>query len=174
MLNKKTFFSTANIAALTVTTFLFITGCSNFLNTSEFKHEISNAIDYANAKDISLYIKADTSTGSFLNEGQISAKVGYSVEIQFTLNSNEYVFNKFVAVDSSAPEISKNNIVNFEITSTQEERNRGIYKAKITPVVYDANILIKADCTLIPKIIDAYPPFVPSGYDQDTTIQIKA
>ena len=34
------------------------------------------------------------------------------------------------------------------------------------------DILITPNCSLIPKVIEIYPPFDPKGYDQDSPIRI--
>ena len=70
----KTIFKTAACAMFLCMTF---TACDNFMNGTDIKDEIISAIDYNNAKSISILVQPATGTGVTVPSGNYSVKQGY-------------------------------------------------------------------------------------------------
>lgn len=79
------------------------TSCDNFLNASQVKKEIEDAIAYNNAKEITVLIQSQVNTGSTLPSGNHIAKQGYEFEISF-LEAQGYSFEKWIAVSKENPD----------------------------------------------------------------------
>ena len=101
------------------------TGCDNFLNGSQVRDDIVDAIAYNNAISSTLYFKADSEMGEFFPEREQIFKVGYQTEIQFSVNLDKYVFKGFEAVCVSDDSISRADYVSFEPLSSNDKK--GIY-----------------------------------------------
>lgn len=153
--------------------FISFSACKNFMNSESVKKEIQNTIAYNNALTCQILLKAQQGTGEFLSDGEKDCKEGYTIDIQFTLNSAEYVFKGFKAVGKT--DETKSLAENVEIidTSTEIEKKNGVYKAKVILLKLSDDIMIRPDCLLIPKVLDITPGFSPQGYDQDSIIQVK-
>lgn len=147
-----------------------LASCKNFLNAGKVSDEIKEAIAYANAKSCSVIVQSDSKMGTFLSSGEKECKVGYSINLQFTVNADDYIFNGLKAVSSNDNSVSRDEYVDFTITPVEEKPNTYTIVVKLLKPASD--ILIIPDCTLIPRVVDFYPPFIPTGYDQDTTISI--
>lgn len=155
-------------------TLIFISfSCKNFITGSALKQEINDSISYALKDFQSVYVKADENTGKFLTEGEVKLKEGYDTNIQFTINSSDYIFDKFIAVDASNETIDRSDCVSFEMTSNEDEISRGVYKATVNLIKSQNNILIKADCKLIPRILSFSPEYSLAGVPQDSKIKIQ-
>ncbi|MCR5765281.1 MAG: hypothetical protein K6G09_04815, partial [Treponema sp.] len=144
--------------------------CKNFLNAGKVSDEIKEAIAYANAKSCIVVVNSDSKLGTFLSSGEKECKVGYSIDLQFTVNADDYIFNGLKAVSSKDNSVSRDEYVAFTVAPLEEKPNSYTISAKL--LIPASDILIIPDCTLIPRIVDFYPPFIPTGYDQDTTISI--
>lgn len=149
--------------------FLFIafSSCENFMKGSEVREEISEAIKYNNTASCTIILKSDAAMGSFLAQKE-DVKVGYPIEIQFELNSEAYSFEGLEAVSQSDMTTPLTSYVEFE----KKEIKNNYYKYKLTVLKESNDILIRPVCKLLPAVSEFYPPFVPDGYDQDTTIKI--
>ena len=147
-----------------------LVSCKNFLNAGKVSDEIKEAIAYANAQSCTVIVQSDSKLGTFLSSGEKECKVGYSINLQFTVNADDYIFNGLKAVSSKDNSVSRDEYVEFAVTPLEEKQNTYAITVKLLKTASD--ILIIPDCTLIPRIVDFYPPFVPTGYDQDTTISI--
>ena len=77
--------------------------CDNFLNASQVKKEIEDAIAYNNAKEITVLIQSQVNTGSTLPSGNHIAKQGYEFEISFS-EAQGYSFEKWIAVSKENPD----------------------------------------------------------------------
>ena len=148
-----------------------LTSCKGFLNAKEVKEEIEEHIAYANATRCILYVNASSETGSFLSSGEKECRVGYSIDLQFTVNSSLYLFKGAKAVSSKDNSQSREDFV--EISTTVMPEKNDTYKIHIKLLEAANDILIIPDCSLIPKVTDIFPPYNPAGYEQDTTIKIS-
>ena len=95
--------------------------------------------------------------GSFLEGNSIECKVGYSVDLQFNLNTEDYFFISLEAVASANEEESRSDFVEFTIDEAQTNRKDGVYKIKVKLLNPASDILIKPDCFLLPYIKDHSP-----------------
>ena len=113
---------------------------------------------------------AVNTTGSFLSDGEKECTVGYSVDLQFTVNKSLYKFNGLEAVSSADPSVKHNDVVTF--TELESNDDTGTYKIRATISEALADILIQPVCTLLPKIAEITPAFDSAGCDQDTPVRI--
>ena len=81
--------------------------------------------------------------GSFFVPGEKSSIVGFSFEIEFTLNKEAYTFEGFEAVSKNSEE-SRASFIAFE--DEQFDNQSGIYKAKVRILKYADDILIRPKC----------------------------
>ncbi len=129
-----------------------LASCNNFLKGSDAKKEIETSIAYANAKACTLYLKSDSAKGSFLSEGGVTCKVGFSTELQFTLKKNDYYFISLKAVSTADEAQSREDYVEFKSNEKKSDLERGIYvfTAKLLKAADD--ILIQPECLELPYI----------------------
>jgi hypothetical protein len=97
--------------------------------------------------------------------------------LQFILNSKNYVIKDsqtiFEAVDRLDNTQSKNHCVQFTaIERNVDDIKLGLYRVKAKIIKDEKDILIRPVCSALPVVQEIYPPFVPSGYAQDTTVKI--
>ena len=149
---------------------LFVS-CENFMNGSEVQDQLEKMIDVANAKSCTIVVSQDTSMGSFVSSGDKSCKIGYSIEVQYTVKQASYIYKGLKAVSKSDPEKSLNDYVQF--TKIDSDSTRGIYKTSIKLIKESDDILIMPDCTLIPAAVkEDCKPDSNAVSEQDATISI--
>lgn len=146
-----------------------LTSCDNFLNGGEVKKEIDEAITYNNTPSVSVLLKSPIEVGEFFPDGEKSFKVGYDSEIQFSVNLENYVFNKLEAVSKADPAVSRAESVSF--TTVKADDKKGVYKINVKILSEINDILIRPVCTMLPKLTEITPKFESSGCDQDTPIK---
>ena len=108
--------------------------------------------------------------GSFISSGEKSCKVKYTTDLQFTLNSSNYIFKTLEAVNYKDNSVSMADYVEF--TTLESDDKNGIYKIQVKLLKESNDILIRPSCILIPKIAEITPVFESSGCDQDTAVKI--
>ena len=96
--------------------------------------------------------------------------MGYTIELQFTVNTSDYIFRNLEAVSSSDTSKKRNNLVTF--TQTEGNEKTGVYKITLKLLEAANDILIRPVCTPLPKITEITPKFESAGCDQDTPIKI--
>ncbi len=146
--------------------------CENFMNGSNVSDELDQMIDEANAKNCTLIVTQDTTMGSFLSSGDKSCKVGYSIELQFTVKKELYVYKGLKAVSKSDPNINLSSYVEF--TEIDGNDSRGVYKTQVKLLKASDDILIVPDCSLVLNAVEeeCRPDFYEGGREQDSTIAI--
>ena len=157
--------------------FLTLTSCKNFLNAGKVSEEIKDSIAYNNAKTVNIVISCKEDMGTIYPQQSYNAKLGYDFEIQFIINSDNYVIKNpdavFEAVSKYDNTVSRADCVEFTpVERTIEDIKLGLYKTKARITKDNNDIMIRPVCTTLPSVVDIYPPFVPSGYAQDTTVKI--
>ncbi|HAC32742.1 MAG TPA: hypothetical protein DCF70_08980, partial [Treponema sp.] len=88
--------------------------------------------------------------GSFLSSGEKSCIVGFGFEIEFTLNTESYIFeneNKKLEAVSKNDGESRADCVAYE--NEQYDKETGVYRAKVRVLKAASDILIRPKCTLI-------------------------
>ena len=150
---------------------LFVS-CKNFMNGSDVQDELTKMIDVANAKDYTIIVAQNEAMGSFLSYGDKNCKIGYSIDLQFTVDSENYIYKGLKVVSKDNPENSREDCVELTEVSTAAEKKNGIHKVQVKLIKEANDIMIQPDCILIPKIVNITPVNMPTSYDQDTPIEI--
>ena len=119
-----------------------------------------------------LVLNAPDGTGSFLSGSEKSCKLGYTIEVQFSVNQASYVYKGMEAVSKSNPSKSLADYIQFTDLSADSEKQNGTYKVQIKLLKQSDDIMIRPLCLLLPKVESVTPVFTPSGYDQDSIIKI--
>ena len=149
-----------------------LTSCDNFMNGSEALDQFEKIIDVANAKTYIILVDQDTTKGSFLSSGDKECLVGYTIDLQYTVDSDNYIYNGLEAVSKVNQNNSRADCVEFTKMSSAVDEKAGVYKVQVKLIKESDDIMIRAKCTQIPKIVSITPEFTPSGYDQDTLVKI--
>ena len=111
--------------------------------------------NFGNQKKVMVQIPSNIVTGSFLSAGENECTVGYTIDLQFTLNKSNYRFVSFEAVSSFNSSISRNDCISIENEDYDDEN--GIYRAKVR-VIKDMNdICILPVCEELPYVVSYSP-----------------
>lgn len=129
--------------------------CENFLKAADIKREIEDAIAYNNAPECTVVFRADSSFGEFLGNAERTCKVGYETEVQFELNTEDYVFKGFKAVSQADKNESRADCVEFKEIS--KDIRKGVYKYTIKLLRTVKDISIQPECIAIPAV-ESYSP----------------
>ena len=148
-----------------------LTSCENFMNGGDTRKEIEDAIAYNNAQECTVVFRADAGTGEFLGSVERTYKVGYESEVQFELNTEDYVFKTLEAVCQTDRSVSRASSVEFKEISRNDKK--GIYKYKVKLLSDTKDVLIRPVCLAVPKITSITPAFESNGCDQDSIIKIN-
>ncbi len=145
---------------------IFLISCENFMNGSNASDELDQMIDEANAKACTLIVSQDTTMGSFLSSGDKTCKVGYSIEVQFTVKKELYIYRGLKAVSKSDPNIDLSTYVQF--TEIDGNDSRGVYKTQVKLLKASDDILIVPDCTFVVNALkdECRPDFYEGGREQ--------
>ena len=119
-----------------------LSSCENFLTGDEIIKNIEDSITYANADECTLIIKSDPAYGSFLSEGEKKCKVGYTINLQYTVTTKDYFFVGLEAVSSSDNSINRSDYVEIIINNPDEAAISGVYKITIKLLKKINDILI--------------------------------
>ena len=135
---------------------LFIS-CENFLKSSEIAQEIKDTIDYNNAPSSTIVLNAPEGTGKFLSGNEKTCKLGYTINVQFSVNQNDYVYTGMQAVSKLNPEISRAEYIQFIDQTSEEEKQNGTFKVQVKLLKLSDDIMIQPVCLKVPKIISVTP-----------------
>ncbi len=147
-----------------------LSSCDNFLNGADVKKEIEEAIAYNNAQECTVVFRTEAGMGEFLGSVERTYKVGYESEVQFELNTEDYVFKGLEAVSQNDRTQSRADCVEF--TELSKDVKKGIYKYKVKLISDIKDVLIRPICVAIPKITNITPVFESNGCEQDSIIKI--
>ena len=151
---------------------VLFTSCENFLNGSDVLEQLDDMIEEANAQTFTIIVSSDNPEGSFLSSGDKMCKLGYTIEVQFTVKRDVYIYKGLKAVNKSNTEESLSDYVEFE--EIDKDDQRGVYKTAIKLIKESNDILILPDCELVPNVVkeDCKPENKENGVEQDSTIAI--
>lgn len=151
---------------------VLFTSCENFLNGSDVLEQLEDMIDEANAQTFTIIVSSDNPEGTFLSSGDKMCKLGYTIEVQFTVKRDVYIYKGLKAVNKSNTEESLNDCVEFE--EIDKDDQRGVYKTVIKLVKESNDILILPVCELVPNVVkeECKPENKENGVEQDSTIAI--
>ena len=143
----------------------FLTSCENFLNGEDVKNEITDAIAYNNAKEITVLVQPEEGTGSTVPSGNHKVKQGYDFEVSFSENP-AYSFVKWIAVSKDKPQEIIADGISFEDAAAPKT------KVKITN---DSNsIRIIPFCEQrIAVSGEPSPRYDPLGVSRDRSISVS-
>lgn len=131
---------------------IVLAGCENFLKGADVKQQLDNAVEYANARACKLYLKSESDQGSFLTQGQVECRVGFAVDLQFTLNKEYWYFESLQAVAASDEKQSRADCVEFTLNEKKSDLERGVYVISTKLLKAADDILIQPKCLEIPYI----------------------
>lgn len=174
MTAKKTSLKTLVTAILGGAFFcIALTGCENFLKGSDLKNELERTINYNNAKDVNVLISCKEDMGSVFPQATYKAKVGFPFELQFIINSNNYLIKDpatiFKTVSRIDNEQSRADYVEFKAQEQSfEDKKAGLYRVNVKILKYAEDLLIQPDCVEIPYVT-AVEPNMDKGYSPVNT-----
>ena len=120
-----------------------MTSCENFLSGAAIKQEIEEQIEYANAPECTFILKSDESRGTFLSSGEKKCKVGYTMDLQFTVTTEDYIFMGLDAVSSTDNVSDRSECIEFTINNQEEAEVSGVYKITLKLLKKANDLLIR-------------------------------
>ena len=139
-----------------------LSSCDNFLKSSETAQDIKDAIAYNNAPEYTILLKSTDNQLSFLSTNEKIIKLGYSAQVDFTVNVDDFMFSKLEAVSKSDTSVRRDDCVKFEYL--EEDAKKGMYKVKITLVKPQGDIQIQPVCLAYPKVVSYSPAETQTSY----------
>ena len=97
--------------------------------------------------------------GSFLSSGEKECRVGFSIDLVFTINKEYYSFNSLRAVNRRDNTQSMNDYVQFSLILSESDIEKGVYTVKVTLLKESNDILIMPDCTSFLRVVSYSPSF---------------
>ncbi len=110
--------------------------------------------------------------GSFLSEGEVECKVGYTVDIQFTLNKDDWYFDTLEAVSTVDAAESRQDYVQFTLNEKKSDKSKGIYVITVKLLKPAGDILIKPKCLPLPYVT-GYTPNTKNAQFANTPVVIN-
>ena len=161
---------------LLLVTILF-TSCENFLNAGKVSEDIKSAIDYNNAKSVTVAIECDKNMGTVFPSPSYQAKLGYAFEIQFVPNLQNYAIidpaTIFEAVSRVNNDESRSGCVEFKVVEqTYEDERNGLYRVQAKVIKDSADILIRPACYILPKVAAVTPSFITKGVPVNNNVSV--
>ena len=115
----------------------------------------------------------------------MECRVGYTVDLQFTLNQEDYFFDTLEAVSTTDETQSRADYVEITFNEKASDQSKGIYKYTVKLLKYADDILIRPKCVVLPRGIMHTPDTSDSQYsntpiilyfnipveDEDTTLE---
>ena len=150
--------------------FNLFSSCNNFLKSGEVAQDIRDAIEYNNAPEYTILLKADDKQGRFLSANEKKIKVGYRVEVEFSANIDDFLFTGLEAVSKTDTTVRRDDCIKF--TDIERDEKRGLYKIKITFLKAQNDIQIQPVCLEYPTVLD-YTPKGSQTYPSNTRMTIQ-
>ena len=142
---------------------LGFTSCENFMKSTEVKKEIIEAIDYNNAKSISVLVQSEPGEGTTVPAGYYSAKQGYEFEISFS-ETPGFSFEKWAAYTTDNKKTLVTEGVFFEDPTSATTKviiKNDKVQIKLVPI-----------CSSRISTNDAFPKYESLGVSRDTPINV--
>ncbi|MBR1536021.1 MAG: hypothetical protein IJ630_03690, partial [Treponema sp.] len=106
---------------------------------------------FLDQKKVTLTVSSESKYGTFLSAGEKECTVGYTIDLQFTLNKESYIFKGLEAVSTGSGTVLSEEDVLFTILESDDEA--GIYKVNVRVLKEINDILIRPKCTLIENAV---------------------
>lgn len=145
--------------------------CDSFFNAQSVRKEIEEAIEYNNALASTLIFRVPDSSGEFLTGTQKACKLSYTIDVQFSLTTEEFVYFGLEAKSLDGTQ-DRSEYVEFTDIGTSVEKANGIYKTRIKLLKQSDDISIQPVCKAIPKVLAVVPKNESTGCPQDSVIEI--
>ena len=87
----------------------------------------------------------------------MECRVGYTVDLQFTLNQEDYFFDTLEAVSTTDETQSRADYVEITFNEKASDQSKGIYKYTVKLLKYADDILIRPKCVVLPRVISCSP-----------------
>ena len=126
--NFRKSFTTIFLSGLVLAFLSGLISCDNFLKGSGVRNALEESIKYANADEYTIIIKSNAAYGSFLSEGEKKCKIGYAIDLQFTVTTEDYYFLGLEAVSTSDSKTSRSDYVEITVQNPEEAKTTGVYK----------------------------------------------
>ena len=136
-------------------------GCDNFLAGGNVKNELEELIEIANTPAVTYYVTADKDSGT-VTPSQLRGKKKETFDIMFTPSDN-WKFLNWEVLDRTTGEL---------VTDALSFANETKLETKVTIINPKENLTIHPKCILVPVVAEIYPPYYPTGYNQDTLVKI--
>ena len=169
-IRSRSHFNKLTFCGIMLICLMFFSSCENFLNGGKVRDEILDTVAYNNAPESTVFFSAQDKMGSFLVTGRQTLKLGYEWQVQFTVNTQDYVFECLEAVSSEDSSKSLADFVSFR--TIKEDAQRGIYTINVKLIKQAKDILIRPKCKQLPKIEQITPAFESYGCYQSKPIKI--
>ena len=141
------------LSGLAIVVLTLFSSCENFLRGNDVKSQLEELIAYENALTHQLIVRSAPAMGSFLSEGEKPCKLGFTTDLQFTMNTEDYVFHGFEAVCVNDTTQTRADCVEFKINEAESDPSKGIYKVTVKLLKAADDILIRPVCVLIPAVV---------------------
>lgn len=164
-MKKHPYFSSSKTALLLCGCLAILTllsSCENFLKSKEVAQDIKDVIAYNNAPEYTILLKSTDNQLSFLSANEKIIKLGYSAQVDFTVNTEDFLFSRLEAVCKSDTSISRDDCVKLEYI--EEDAKKGMYKVKITLLKAKNDIQIQPVCFEYPKVVSYSPSETQMSY----------
>ena len=145
--------------------------CDSFMNAGSVRKEIEEAIEYNNALSSTLIFRVQDNSGEFLTGTQKPCKLDYTIDVQFSLAAEEFVYFGLEAKSLDGKQ-DRSSYVEFSDIGTPVEKSNGIYKTRIKLLKLSDDISIQPVCSAIPKVLSITPKNDSIGCPQDSVIEI--
>ena len=94
----------------------------------------------------------------------MECRVGYTIDLQFTLNQEDYFFDTLEAVSTTDETQSRADYVEITFNEKASDQSKGIYKYTVKLLKYADDILIRPKCVVLPCITNYTPKTKESQY----------
>ena len=135
-------------------------GCNNFLAGGNVKNELEELIEIANTPAVTYYVTADKDSGT-VTPSQLRGKKKETFDIMFTPSDN-WKFLNWEVLDRTTGE---------PVTDALSFADETKLETKVTVINPKENLTIHPKCILVPVVTEIYPPYYPTGYNQDTLVK---
>ncbi len=142
---------------------LGFTSCENFMKSAQVKNEIIDAIDFNNAKSISVLVQSEPGEGTTVPAGYYSAKQGYEFEISFS-ETPGFNFEKWAAYTTDNKKTPVTEGVYFEDAASPTTKviiKNDTVQIKLVPV-----------CSARISTNGEFPKYESLGVSRDTPINV--
>ena len=146
------------------------TDCEGYAINQSGIHEYKINKNFGNQKKVMVNIHSEEKYGTILSGSEKECTVGYTIEIQYKPNLEDYKFTGFEAVSIKNNSESRASAVTFEKALLEEQT--GFYSVRVRVVEEADDLLLLPVCYEYPKILSYSPDSSHENY-ANTPIQVN-